>query len=247
MWNPDLYDRTHAFVWQQGAALLELLAPKPGEKVLDLGCGTGHLTAQIAASGAEVLGVDRSEEMLAAARRSYPQIAWECRDARDLGALGPFDAVFSNAALHWVVEAERAAGEISRVLKPGGRFVAELGGRGNVRGIVDAVERALEELEFERPPFPWFFPSLGEYAALLEACGMEVNWGALFDRPTPLEGSEGLHEWVRMFGGAYLRCVPADRQEEFLARVEACADPKLRHDGRWVADYRRLRVVATRG
>src|SRR5947209_12654662 len=124
-WDANLYDGHHAFVWQQGAALLELLAPRPGERILDLGCGTGHLTAQVAATGAEVVGLDLASTMIDQARRAYPQLRFVAGDARDLAFEQPFDAVLSNAALHWVKPPELVIACVARALRPGGRFVAE--------------------------------------------------------------------------------------------------------------------------
>ena len=246
MWDPELYDGRHAFVWKHGAALLDLLAPQPGEAVLDLGCGTGHLTSKIAEAGAAVLGVDSSAEMVAEARRTYPALAFEVGDARNLSYSARFDAVFSNAALHWVKEAGAVAAGAARGLKPGGRFVAEFGGRGNVQAILAAVRAASEQVLGTAADHPWYFPGVGEYASLLEGHGLEVRLAALFDRPTPLDGADGLRAWLEMFGGELLRRVPADRQGEFLALVEDAARPALYRDGGWVADYRRLRVVAVK-
>jgi trans-aconitate methyltransferase len=246
-WDPKLYDDRHAFVWRHGAALVELLAPHPGERVLDLGCGTGHLTAQIAATGAVVLGLDRSSEMIAEARRAHPDLRFEVADARALDFVGAFDAVFSNAALHWVQEADAVAAGVARALKPGGRFVAEFGGKGNVRLIEAALARGLAAEGVERVASPWYFPSLAEYAGVLEGAGLEATFALLFDRPTPLEGGEdGLRAWVEMFGGHYLAQVPAGRREEYLRQVEDAARPALFRDGLWTADYRRLRVTARR-
>src|SRR5262249_56540999 len=129
----------HSFVWKHGAALIEVLAPRPGERILDLGCGTGHLTAQIAEAGAEVIGIDSSPGMIAEARRLYPHVRFEVADARDFALDAGFDAAFSNAVLHWIKEPERAIACVRRALKPGGRFVAEFGGRGDVRAIVAAL------------------------------------------------------------------------------------------------------------
>jgi trans-aconitate methyltransferase len=246
MWDPKLYNDRHSFVWQQAAGLLDLLAPQPGEAVLDLGCGTGQLTAQLAAAGAAPLGVDSSPEMIAEARRTYPAITFDVRDARQLDFDGQFDAVFSNATLHWVPEADRVAAGVARALRPGGRFVAEFGGRGNVAAVVAALRAAAERVAGVAVESPWYFPSVGEYAVLLERHGLEVTFAALFDRPTPLEGADGLRRWVEMFGGPYLDRVPPDRRAAFLDAVEAAGRPALSRDGGWVADYRRLRVVAVR-
>jgi trans-aconitate methyltransferase len=245
-WDAGLYDGRHAFVWKHGASLVELLAPRPGKRILDLGCGTGHLTAAIAEAGATVVGLDPSADMLQQARAAYPRLEFVQADARDFAFAEPFDAVFSNAVLHWVRPPEAPARRVRDALKPGGRFVAEFGGRGNVRAVVAALQAAGERLGLRLDGPHWYFPSVGEYASLLEAGGLEVKSAALFDRPTPLEGPDGLQGWVRMFGGLVLKAVPAGRRDEFLRAVEDAARPDLYRDGGWFADYRRLRVVAVR-
>jgi trans-aconitate methyltransferase len=245
-WDATLYDGKHGFVWQHGAALVELLAPRPGERILDLGCGTGHLTARVAAAGAGVVGLDHSAEMLAQARAAYPGIEFVQGDARAFAFAKPFDAVFSNATLHWVRPPESAVRRVYEALKPGGRFVAEFGGRGNVRAVVEALRTAAGRVGVAVAPPAWYYPSVGEYAGLLEAAGLEVRFAILFDRPTPLEGDTGLRDWVRMFAGGMVEAVPAERREEFLQAVEEEARSTLFRDGSWAADYRRLRVVAVR-
>jgi len=245
-WDAKLYDDKHAFVWEHGVALLELLAVQPGERVLDLGCGTGHLTARMAATGAEVLGIDNSAVMIEQARQTYPHLRFEIADARDFSFDRPFDAVLSNAVLHWITEPARVLACVRRILRPGGRFVAEFGGRGNVKTIVTALDTAGRQLGLGAFPSPWYYPSLGEYAALLEREGLEVTFATLFDRPTPLEGEQGLRNWVRMFAGDFVTGLAPEQGEEFLRLVEEEARAALYRDGRWVADYRRLRVVAWR-
>lgn len=245
-WDAGLYDSKHAYVWKYGASLIELLAPKPGERVLDLGCGTGHLTAAIAASGANVVGLDQSAEMLQQARSAYPQLEFVQGDARDFVFGQPFDAVFSNAALHWVRPPEAVVRSVRGALKPGGRFVAEFGGRGNVRSLRAALGAASEKLGLPPREHAWYFPSVGEYANLLEAAGLEVRLATLFDRPTPLEGENGLRDWVDMFGRTWVEVVPPDRREEFLKAAEDTARPTHGRDNGWIVDYRRLQVVAVR-
>ena len=202
-WNAGLYDASHAFVWEFGRDLLALLAPQPGERILDVGCGTGHLTAEIARSGAQVLGIDRSAAMIAQARENFPGLAFETRDVCDLPYHAEFDAIFSNAVLHWVQPPETAAAAMSRALKPGGRLVCEFGGHGNVQILVEGAYRALRQLGVDHPERfnPWYYPSIAEYSAILERCGIEVTFAHLFDRPTPLQdGERGLETWFRMFG-----------------------------------------------
>lgn len=245
-WDAALYDEKHSFVWKLAAGLLELLDAKPGERILDIGCGTGHLSAQIAATGALVTGIDRSPEMIEQARSAHPAITFEVVDAQEMKFAQPFDAAFSNATLHWITEPERAVASLASALRPGGRFVAEFGGKGNVAALMAAFNRAWKTLQLPEPlPSPWYYPSLGEYAALLERHGLEVTYGLLFDRPTPLEdGERGLRNWLDMFGASIADNLPADVQDKFKQEVEREARPELFHDGRWVMDYRRLRIVA---
>lgn len=246
-WDPDLYDRDHSFVWERGLDLVEMLAPKPGERILDLGCGTGHLTNQIARSGAEVIGIDISPEMIERARSNYPGIRFEVADGANFHFEEPFDAVFSNAALHWIRDQRAAAACIWRALKPGGRLVAELGGKGNLSALLGAVESALRAISETSGPIahPASFPTLGQYAALLEEQGFVVTGASFFERPTPLKGGPlGLRNWIRVFAEYALRMVPPHRSEEFFQMVEDQLRPILYRDGTWFADYRRLRITA---
>jgi trans-aconitate methyltransferase len=248
-WDAKLYNAKHDFVWKYGADLVSLLNPRAGESILDLGCGTGHLTAQIAESGAQVTGADRSVEMVAAARAAYPKLKFEIADARNLAYHEEFDAVFSNATLHWIHEPELVLRGISRALHPGGRFVAELGGKGNIRTMQAAFDEALVELGAAAAGEvnPWYYPSVSEYATLAEKNGLEIRFASLFDRPTELaDGAAGMRNWIIMFGGDYLAKAGPGRQEEFLCRVEEILRPQLFRDGRWWADYRRLRMVAVK-
>ncbi len=244
-WDASLYDAKHAFVWEKAKGVVELLAAKPDERILDLGCGTGTLTAEIAACGAHVVGVDRSSEMIHAARRKFPAIQFEVCDARALPFSAEFDAVFSNAALHWIREAENVVEGVSRSLKHGGRFIAELGGKGNVRIVIAALENALAQLgTSSRGVSPWFYPSVAQYAALLEKHALEVCEAALFERPTTLEdGERGLATWIVMFGNSFLERVPEDQRTAFLRAAEHAARPSLWKSDHWELDYRRLRMT----
>jgi len=163
------------------------------------GCGTGALTAEIADRGAEMLGVDPSEEMISRAREKFPALKLEVLDARLLRFNAEFDAVFSDAVLHWIPEAEQVIAGVAQALKPGGRFVAEFGGKGNIRGLVEGFHRAFSALGMREPDgvSPWFYPSIAEYAGLLEKYGLEVREASLFERPTVLE--EGSADWKTGF------------------------------------------------
>jgi trans-aconitate methyltransferase len=244
-WNAELYDQKHSFVWKMAAALLDLLDAKSGERILDLGCGTGHLTEQIAANGAKVVGVDKSAEMIEQARQKHPAISFEVMDARELAFADPFDAVFSNATLHWITEPEKVIARITRILRPGGRFVAEFGGKGNVAELLAAKQRAWQKLNLPASHNPWYYPSISEYSTLLEKHGLEVTYANLFERPTALEdGARGLHNWLEMFGGVFLDTLAPEQREAAMAAIEREARATLFHDDHWVMDYRRLRVVA---
>ncbi|MBV0925346.1 methyltransferase domain-containing protein [Halomicroarcula limicola] len=249
-WDPGDYDDGHGFVSEYGRDVLELLDPRPGERILDVGCGTGHLTAAIADSGADAVGIDASAEMIREARQTYPDLSFERADAREYEPNGEFDAVFSNAALHWIPGGDHDAvlSTVADALGECGRFVAELGGRGNVRRIVDALDAELRE-RGERVVHPWYFPSVGEYASRVESHGFEVTAARLFDRPTELDGgADGLRNWIEIFGDDFFAGVDDSEREAVLDGVEGrlrdgLFDPET---ATWTADYRRLRFVAER-
>ncbi len=240
-WDAGLYESGHAFVWKYGAALLPLLDSQPGERILDLGCGTGQLTAEIAASGAETLGIDSSPEMIGQARQNYPKLKFQLADARSFEVSQHFDAVFSNAALHWIPDARPVVRAIYRALRPGGRMVAEFGGKGNTGQVMAALENAgaIDPLR------TFYYPSVGEYSTLLEAEGFEVRLGTLFDRPTELEDPvRGLEQWLLMFQQKALDTIPLDLRRKAVADIEDRLRPALFYDGKWHIDYRRLRIIA---
>lgn len=248
-WNTALYDGKNAFVWKHGRGVVELLAPKSGERILDLGCGTGHLTNEISSAGAEVIGLDKSQSMIEEARRLYPGLRFEIADATDFHFDRPFDAVFSNAAIHWMKNQPAVARSIWEALKPGGRFVAEFGGKGNIRAIrtalTDAVEAAGETVNAE--PFARYYPAIGEYATLLEAQGFRVTFASHFDRPTKLdEGEKGLRNWLFTFADNVIESLPESKREQVIAQVERKLKPSLFQEGSWFADYRRIRIAAYR-
>ena len=248
-WNSALYEKNHAFVWQYGESIVELLAPQAGEKILDLGCGTGQLTEKIAQSGAFVQGVDSSLSMISTAKVNYPHINFSVADGRDFQVEEPLDAVFSNAVLHWIKPPDAVINCVEKALKPGGRFVAEFGGKGNVGAIVRALLSVLSEIGSLEPEAlnPWYFPSIGEYAGLLEKQGFDVGYAVLFDRPTPLEGgSAGMVNWIEMFAGGFLSGLSDDVRSHVINSVEERLRSALYRDGNWIADYRRIRVVAVK-
>lgn len=245
-WDPDRYRAQHSFVFEYGSSLIDLLDPQPGERILDLGCGTGELTHAIAdrvGSSGMVVGIDADANMVAAAQSRFPDVTFRHADATSFTLEEPVDAIFSNAALHWVTNAEQAVTSMSRALKPGGRLMVEFGGKGNVKQIVQAAQGVLgsDGNTFHNP---WYFPSIAEYTSLLEQHGLEVTSAVLYDRPTVLQGADGIKNWYRMFGKILLKGTRAEEMEDVLQALEEKLKPFLFDGKTWTADYRRIRIVA---
>lgn len=249
-WHAEHYDAHISYVSRLGKSLLEVLEPKEGERILDLGCGTGDLASEISSCGAECVGLDSSEAMVKEARRKYPDIRFVHGDGHSFRFPDerPFDAVFSNAALHWMTRPGEVAESIRGALRPGGRFVAELGGQGNVARIRGALSAQLQAAGVDvASRNPWYFPSLGEYTALLERYGLEVRFAELFDRPTPFgDGENGLRHWLDAFAGRLLEGLDAQTKERIYEGCEKALRAELYDGIRWIGDYRRLRVLAVK-
>jgi trans-aconitate methyltransferase len=248
-WNADLYDDKHAFVFQYGESVLELLDVKSGERILDLGCGTGPLTKQIQEKGAEVVGIDASVEMIGKARQNFPELEFRVVDATDFSFDEPFDAVFTNATLHWVKNADAVIKNVYNVLKPGGRFVGEFGGKGNNQLMMAATATVLKKYGYVKGNFiiTWYYPSTAEYAAKLEAGGFRVTFATHFDRPTLLQdGREGMVKWFNMFGALIFEAVSAAELPQILNEITDLLQPTCEVDGQWYADYKRLRFIAVK-
>lgn len=245
-WHTELYEKNHQFVWQQSQSIIELLQPQTGEYLLDLGCGTGQLTEKIAKTGVKVWGIDSSKEMINQARNNYPYLWFEVADARHFQVRSPLDGIFSNAVLHWVQEPDLVIKCVKKALKPGGRFVAEFGGRGNIKTIINAITTNLKTLGYEHLcQHPWYFPSIADYTNLLQEQGFEVRYATLFSRPTPLAGREkGMTNWLQMFANGWLSKLSFEQQIQVINNVCEQLRPKLYKDGIWTADYRRLQIVA---
>ena len=243
-WDPQQYSDQGRFVSDLGMPVVELLAPRRGERVLDLGCGDGVLTAKLVALGCDVIGVDGSTSMIDAAKA----LGLDARvmDGHALSFDGEFDAVFSNAALHWMKQPDKVVDGVWRALKPGGRFVGEMGGEGNVATIVAALETALRARGIDPKAFnPWFYPSAEQYRALLEARGFVVSSSELIDRPTPLPGT--VNDWLETFAQPFAAGLPErERPALFQSAMESCRSKLCDSEGRWSADYVRLRFTATK-
>lgn len=241
-WTAGGYERHARFVSDLGAAVLDLLAPKPGERILDLGCGDGALSARIVEAGAILVGADTSDNLLEAARARGLDVRHI--DGHALPFDSEFDAVFSNAALHWMSEPEKVVAGVARALKPGGRFVGEFGGHGNVAAIVTAMRAVGLAHEGDIAlAGPWFFPTPAEYSQLLAEAGFTVREIALHPRPTPLP--TGMAAWLATFRKPFFDQFEGAEREEVLREVEELLRPSLCDNaGRWTADYVRLRFAA---
>ena len=241
-WDPDRYGRVARFVADLGLPVVDLLAPKPGERILDLGCGDGPLTKKLADLGAVVVGVDASAPQIAAAQK----LGLDARvmDGEALRFPPAFDAVFTNAALHWMKKPDAVIAGVWRALRPGGRFVGEMGGAGNVATVIQALTAAVARRGIDTAPLsPWYFPTVEEYSEKLRAAGFVVRRIETFARPTPLPTK--LADWLDTFGESFLAAVPPGERAAVKAEAEALAAPKLQQpDGSWIADYVRLRFAA---
>ncbi|HYG47417.1 MAG TPA: class I SAM-dependent methyltransferase [Allosphingosinicella sp.] len=248
-WSPSDYANNAAFVPALGAAALELLDPQPGELILDLGCGDGTLTRKIMESGARVIGLDASEAMVEAARAQGVDAFVADAQALNLddqaARFGQFDAAFSNAALHWMLDPDAVASGVFSVLKPDGRFVGEMGGEGNIATLRTGIRAELTERGYSVPADdPQWYPSCEEFVRLYACAGFTQIQVRLIPRPTPLPA--GVAAWVKTFRAGWLDVagVAAADRDEVAAAVESRLQPRLQQpDGSWIADYVRLRFT----
>lgn len=243
-WNPETYAKNARFVSDLGQPLFDLLQLKPGEKVLDLGCGDGVLTEKLVAAGGDVFGVDASAEQVQATQQRG--ITAQVCSAEELPFTEAFDAVFSNAVLHWIKDQPTALAHIFRALKPGGRFIAEMGGIGCVETLRQALHETLRGRNLNPWDFdPWFFPSLEQYSLLLNAQGFEIDSIVLIPRPTPLPGD--IRGWLETFAQPFLSQLSPGDRAACLDEVRARVMPTLyQEETGWTADYTRLRFRAFR-
>jgi trans-aconitate methyltransferase len=243
-WNARQYADNARFVTDLGMPVVDLLAPKAGERILDLGCGDGIITQRLMDLGCECVGVDASPDMVRAA--AALGVDARLMDARALPFEREFDAVFSNAALHWMGPPRKIIESVWNALRPGGRFVGECGGRGNVAVIRSALTSAITERGGDAGTLnPWYFAGDDEYHELLTATGFSISSLALFPRPTPLPGT--LVDWLLTFGQPFIAAVSIGDRDAFLEEVQSKCERALRGaDGRWTADYVRLRWAAVK-
>ena len=245
-WNPQLYNDKHAFVYDYGASLVELLNPQKHERILDLGCGSGQLTASIQKSAKEVIGIDKSPAMIQDAKAKFADINFQVADAADFHFEEKFDAIFSNATLHWVLEVEKAIDCMYQNLNPNGRIVVEFGGKDNIKHLFQALRNALRKRGYiENAAInPWYYPSIATYATKLEKAGFRVVRAEHYDRWTPLVGETGLRDWYVMFTKIFFKGISEVEQAEILQDAQDQLAEKHFKEGVWYADYKRIRIVA---
>jgi trans-aconitate methyltransferase len=243
-WDPERYARNARFVSDLGAPLLEILAPRPGELILDLGCGDGALTEKIALFGSRVLGIDASLSQISAARKRGLDVL--VMDGQNLCFKESFDAVFTNAALHWMKRPATVASGVWNALKPGGRFVGEFGGKENVGKIQSALHVALRTRGIDAAAIdPWYYPSAKEYSEILRTAGFTVHTAEIIPRPTRLPGD--IFGWLETFAQPFINAVSESERPAFLLEIARELELKLRDSqGNWFADYMRLRFAATK-
>lgn len=242
-WSAGTYETHARFVSDLAGDVMAWLDPKPGERILDVGCGDGVLTAGLAGRGVDVLGIDTSADLLrAAAARG---LSVQAMDGQALNFVAEFDAVFSNAALHWMRDGVAVVDGVWRALKPRGRFVAEFGGHGNVAAIVTAL-RAVAKLRGGDQGLagPWFFPSPAIYREILEARGFTVARIGLFPRPTALK--TGMAEWLKLFRKPFFEQFENEAENALAEAVELLRPSLCDGHGNWTADYIRLRAEAVK-
>jgi len=240
-WNANQYVNHASFVAEHGSPVLDLLTPKSGDRILDLGCGDGALTQDIAKSGAIVHGVDSSQSMIKTAKQRG--LSAEVMSGDNLIFNNQFDAVFSNAALHWMTNIDSVLHGVAKSLKSNGRFVGEFGGQGNVATLVNAMNRVFKHhSEFGEFNNPWYFPSIEDYQQKLQNNGFHVHYIELIPRPTPLDS--GVEEWLKIFSNGITNNLNQEQKSKFLNEVKDLVKPHLHIEGKWVADYVRLRFFA---
>ena len=243
-WNAGLYDEKHGFVAEYGESLLQYVPAGPGQRILDLGCGTGALTEKLSQLGGYVLGTDSSPEMIAKARAEHPHLAFQVRDALRLPWREAWDVIFSNAVFHWIKDHTRLLESIYRALTPGGILVCECGAQGNIAAIEGAFAASMGERGYAYAT-QFNFPPKERFEQRLRQAGFHIQTLAVFDRPTPLrDGREGLTLWVRQFYASELAPLPGRDREAVCERMQELLESALWNGTEWVADYRRLRAVA---
>lgn len=245
-WNSSLYDNKHSFVAEYGKAMIDFVNVEEGQKILDLGCGTGVLTNELSKNGADVIGTDLSKNMIDKAKSNYPNLTFQVEDATKLPFENYFDTVFSNAVFHWIPNQEKLLHSVCNSLKNNGTLLCEFGAKNNISEIETAFEKVLEQMG-DSYFSPFFFPSKEEYKLLLDQAGFEVKQIIEYDRPTPLaDGEKGLRNWISQFFASDLLKFSDEQKEQVLFETEKLCKNSLWKKDQWIADYRRIQIIAVK-
>ena len=244
-WNTDLYDDSQQFVSEYGKDLISFIPNKNGQKILDLGCGTGDLTNQINESfKCDIIGIDYSPEMIQKARLKYPKLHFSICDACTMPFADEFDVIFSNAVFHWIPNQDELHRSIYNALKYAGIMICEFGGYKNIEKISNAFGRVIKQYG-DNYDSPFYFPKVEEHTKVLEKSGLKIEKIYEYDRPTILPNGElGLRQWISQFFSSHLNKYDVTVQEEILIAVENDLQVDMFKDNNWIADYRRIRVIA---
>ncbi|MDR0933967.1 MAG: methyltransferase domain-containing protein [Burkholderiaceae bacterium] len=240
--EPELLETRARFITEFGMPVLELLEPKPGERILDVGCGHGAICEKLNAMGCITVGVDISSTMVDAAMKNG--VDARIMNAENMTFNEEFDAVYTNSAMHWMRHLDKVAGGVKRALKPGGRFVGEMGGKGSIANIIGAIRHVMSRHGIEMESVQsWYFPSISELSSIMEVAGLNIRSMELIERPTILPGD--IRDWIKMFGRHYLNAWDVSEAEKFLNEVKAAAQGNMVNEkGEWIGDYKRLRFYA---
>lgn len=243
-WNAALYDTRHHFVAEYGKGLLENIPDNPKQSILDLGCGTGTLTAQLSALASQVTGIDSSPDMISKAKEQFAHIPFKVCDALKLPFMQEFDVVFSNAVFHWIANHDLLLKNIRQALRPHGCLVCEFGAKDNIATIENAFIQATKKLGISYKT-KFNFTTTEKFSALLEKNGFIIDTIHDYDRPTPLSnGQEGLRNWIKQFFASELAGIPENLHDDIFRNIEKRTENTLWNGSEWVADYRRLKVIA---
>lgn len=244
-WDAEGYRERFSFVHQYGEDVLKLIEAPQGKRVVDLGCGNGALTQKLAELGCQVVGIDASKEMLAVAQKQYPQLSFRLGNALDFQLERKAQVIFSNAVFHWIDEDKQDAmlEHIASQLETGGQLVCEFGGKGCAEAVHSTLETCFAKRGLHYPRV-FYFPSIGEYAPMLERQGLKVEYAVLFNRPTLQQGEQGLHDWICMFVKEPFRGMDEEMKEAIIREAQQLLEPILTRDGKWYIDYVRIRIRA---
>ena len=246
-WDPEFYNDKHSYVYRHAEDLITLLDPKKHERILDLGCGSGELTHRISGFTNNIIGIDKSLEMISNAKSKYKELEFVVADAANFEFEEKFDAIFSNAALHWVTDYSGAIRCMYNNLKPKGRIALEFGGKDNVQTIINQLRKSLAKRSYTQQSKLqlWYFPSVEEYTKELNKVGFKVVLAKYFDRPTELaDEKSGIKDWISMFGESFFIDVKAAHIEEIKNEVQEMTKEKCFINSKWIADYKRIRIIA---